>query len=200
MIKKYVLRKNLRTVRCFCEELFMTYDQFYRKYTFNSSPMNSYDMFRNYNNPAMDSIKKNIQGVTIVRDKESAMRALDTLYKYSDRVVSWDTEVVDIDIKNFTPVSSGKIISAQGFAGPDVDFGNGPRLFIDNFADASDVLIYFKDYFENAKMKKAWFNYGFDRHVFYNHDIDCQGFAGDVMHMARLVNPSSGPKYYSLSA
>lgn len=41
-----------------------------------------------------------------------------------------------------------------------------------------------------AATKKAWHNYGFDRHVLYNHDIDCQGLVGDTMHMARLWDTS----------
>ncbi len=93
--------------------------------------------------------------------------------------------VIDIDIKNFSPIGSGKIISAQCFAGPDVDFGNGPRLFIDNFGDAHDLILLFKNYFEDESIKKGWFNYGFDRHVFWQHGIDCVGFGGDAMHMAR---------------
>ena len=57
----------------------------------------------------------------------------------------------------------------------------------------------FKDYFENEKYKKIWHNYGFDRHIFYNHGIDVKGFGGDTMHMARLIDPSRGPKEYSLA-
>jgi DNA polymerase I len=31
-----------------------------------------------------------------------------------------------------------------------------------------------------------------------NHGINVQGFGGDTMHMSRLLNPSLGPKSYSL--
>ena len=48
--------------------------------------------------------------------------------------------------------------------------------------------------------KKIWHNYGFDRHIFYNHGIDVKGFGGDTMHMARLADASRGPKEYSLSS
>ena len=44
----------------------------------------------------------------------------------------------------------------------------------------------FKEYFESKNIKKIWHNYSFDRHILYNHSINCQGFAGDTMHMARL--------------
>lgn len=102
-------------------------------------------------------------------------------------------------MKENSPVGNGKIISAQAFCGPDVDFGNGPRLFIDNFGTNYENIQIFKEYFENSEYLKSWFNYGFDRHIFYNHGIDVQGFGGDSMQMARLVDPSRGPKSYSLS-
>ena len=75
--------------------------------------------------------------------------------------------------------------------GPDVDFGNGPRLFIDNYADSADVLLEFKAYFEDEDFKKCWHNYGYDRHILFNHGINCRGFGGDTMHMARLCDPPS---------
>ena len=37
---------------------------------------------------------------------------------------------------------------------------------------------------------KVWHNYGFDRHILYNHGINVKGFGGDTMHMARLADPS----------
>ncbi len=58
----------------------------------------------------------------------------------------------------------------------------------------------FKEYFENENFKKVWHNYGFDRHIFYHHGIDVKGFGGDTMHMARLLDPSLGPKAYSLAS
>ena len=50
------------------------------------------------------------------------------------------------------------------------------------------VLLYFKPVLEASAVRKVWHNYGFDRHVLYNHGINCMGFAGDTMHMARLWN------------
>lgn len=57
----------------------------------------------------------------------------------------------------------------------------------------------FKEYLENPEILKCWHNYGFDRHVLYNHGIDVKGFGADTMHMARLVDPSMIPGMYSLS-
>lgn len=35
-----------------------------------------------------------------------------------------------------------------------------------------------------------WHNYGFDRHVLKNMHVDCDGFGGDTLHMARLHDAS----------
>lgn len=80
-----------------------------------------------------------------------------------------------------------------------MDFGNGPRLFIDNFGTSAGLIDIFKPFFENEEYLKSWHNYSFDRHVLYNHDINVQGLGGDTMHMARLFDPSKGPKEYSLA-
>ena len=117
-----------------------------------------------------------------------------------DRVIAWDTETIELDAKTESPIGNGKIICASAFAGPDIDFGSGPRLFIDNYADAQDVIMEFKEYLEDPTCLKCWHNYGFDRHVFFNHGIDVKGFAGDTMHMARLADPSRLPNLYALSA
>lgn len=112
---------------------------------------------------------------------------------------AWDTETIGIDPK-IEPIvgSKGRVICASAFAGPDVNFGSGPRLFIDNFADAEGILDEFKEYLQDEDYLKCWHNYGFDRHILYNHNIDCKGFGGDTMHMARLFDPSRMPGSYSL--
>lgn len=125
---------------------------------------------------------------------------VEILKSYSKRPHCWDTETIDIDAKNETAVGNGKVICASAFVGPEVNFGNGPRLFIDNFAQNSDLILYFKDYFESSQYIKIWHNYGFDRHILHNHNINVMGFGGDTMHMARLLDPSKMPKEYSLSA
>lgn len=86
----------------------------------------------------------------------------------------WDTETIDLEVKEESPVGKGNIICFTGYCGPDVDFGNGPRLFVDNFGERADYVQLFKQYFEDENYLKAWFNYGFDRHIFYNHGINVQ--------------------------
>ena len=160
-------------------------------------PALDHEKFRGFKNTALLDLE--LPGVTIVKDPQSAETALRVLLKNKPRVHAWDTECIDIEVKEQSPVGNGRIISAQAFCGPDVDFGNGPRLFIDNFGTNYELIQMFKEYFEDASYLKSWFNYGFDRHIFYNHGIDVQGFGGDSMHMGRLIDPSRGPKEYSLA-
>lgn len=134
-----------------------------------------------------------IEGTTIIRTKEDARKAVEILKQVKDRVVAWDTETIGLEVKEDSPVGTGTIICASVFAGPDINFGNGPRLFIDNYADANDVILEFKEYLEDPTYLKCWHNYGFDRHIFYNHGINVKGFGGDTMHMARLLDPSLLP-------
>jgi DNA polymerase-1 len=149
-------------------------------------------------NIALQKLK--IEGTTIVRTREDARRVVSVLKSVPDRIHAWDTETINIDAKEQSPVGNGTIICASVFAGPDLDFGSGPRLFIDNYADAEGVIMEFKDYLEDPKYLKVFHNYGYDRHIFFNHGIDVKGFGGDTMHMARLVDPSRPPNQYGLSA
>lgn len=122
-------------------------------------------------NSAMKNFKP-AWGTTLVRTKEEARKAIEILRSVGTRIHAWDTETVGINPKEDTPVGNGTIICAQCFAGPDIDFGNGPRLFVDNYADAAGLIDEFKEYFEDKSILKVWHNYGFDRHIIYNHGID----------------------------
>jgi DNA polymerase I len=75
-----------------------------------------------------------LPGTTIVRSKSDAQRALEILYAQDSKVCAWDTETYAIDPKIESPVGKGKILCATAFCGPEMNFGNGPRLFIDNYA------------------------------------------------------------------
>lgn len=55
-----------------------------------------------------------------------------------------DTEVVELDLSEESPVTKGRVICATIYVGPDVDFGNGPRIFIDNLDRFEGTLNYFK--------------------------------------------------------
>eukprot|EP01041_Mallomonas_annulata_P002582 gene2582-5051_t len=144
----------------------------------------------------IDVTKKDISlvAVTIINDKFKARAVLDVL---SDPSVIWacDTEVDKIDIKTQGPVGNGEVTCVSIYGGPSIDFGlgegPGSALWIENIGDAQGLLKeVFQDWFADERYKKVWHNYGFDRHVMYNHRIDCKGFAGDTMHMARLWDTS----------
>ena len=121
--------------------------------------------------PSLSTPPSVVEGVTIVNDAMSAERALETIRQLEvedpDRIHACDTEVTDIDLKVQSPCGNGKVICASVYAGPDVDFGNGPKLWIDNLDEAEGTLDLFKDYFQNNRIRKVWHNYGFDRHVLY---------------------------------
>ena len=125
--------------------------------------------------------------LAVFDDEESAKRALDVLYSKDvrSRFHACDTEVTDITLKR-SPYGQGHVTCATVFAGPDIDFGTGPKLFIENLDRSEGILNEFKDYFEDPTVKKVWHNYSFDRAVLFNHGISCAGLGGDTMHMARL--------------
>ena len=131
---------------------------------------------------------------TIVRTESEARVAIEALYAASTRgaVHACDTEVMDIDLSAVGPVGNGHVTCVSIFSGRDVDYGDGKgkALWIDNLDEAAGLLQVFKEWFEDQTQKKVWHNYGFDRHVMYNEGIDCLGFGGDTMHMARLADSS----------
>ena len=130
--------------------------------------------------------------VTQVTTKEHAANVLKVLYAHPEVHWACDTEVADIDLSSVGPVGNGKVTCVSIYGGPTIDFGDGPGsvLWIENIGDSDKLLLEFKNWFEDAKYKKTWHNYGFDRHVMYNETIDCKGFGGDTMHMARLWDTS----------
>lgn len=144
--------------------------------------------------------------VKIVENEAEANKVLEILRAHPNHIWACDTEVADIDVKKVGPVGNGKVICVSIYGGDDVDFGNGcSTLWINNDGAALGILQKFKAWFENDRYKKVWHNYGFDRHVMFNEGIDCRGFGGDTMHMARLWDSSrdkatGGGDGYSLEA
>lgn len=100
-----------------------------------------------------------------------------------------DTEVAEIDISK-SPLGQGRVTCVSVYSGPDVDYGSGPghALWVDTTEES--VLEALKPFLESERCLKVWHNYGFDRHVLWNHGIDVLGFGGDTMHMARLWDAS----------
>ena len=100
---------------------------------------------------------------------------------------------MNIDVKTQGPVGNGQVTCVSMYGGPDIEFpmGKGFAIWIENIGQAKGLLKeYFQEWFEDPNYEKIWHNYGFDRHVMMNEGIDCKGFAGDTMHMARLWDTS----------
>jgi len=77
-------------------------------------------------------------GITLVQTEGDAKRVLDQLMSLPKHYHACDTEVANIDVTSQSPVGNGNVICATVYSGPEVDFGSGPRLWIDNL-DASQV-------------------------------------------------------------
>eukprot|EP00533_Pseudo-nitzschia_delicatissima_P000218 CAMPEP_0116111640 /NCGR_PEP_ID=MMETSP0327-20121206/18557_1 /TAXON_ID=44447 /ORGANISM="Pseudo-nitzschia delicatissima, Strain B596" /LENGTH=1018 /DNA_ID=CAMNT_0003604893 /DNA_START=246 /DNA_END=3300 /DNA_ORIENTATION=+ len=140
-------------------------------------------------------IDAGIANATIVRTKEQAKIVMEKLMTADPGIFhACDTEVMDIDLKNVGPVGNGYVTCLSVYSGPEFDYGlgapPGSTLWIDNLDDAHRILQEFKEWLEDERFKKIWHNYGFDRHVLWNEGIDCKGFGGDTMHMARLQDTS----------
>lgn len=63
-----------------------------------------------FKNEALKDIK--IPGVTIVRDEKGALEILEILKEYNEFPHAWDTETIDLEIKEESPVGNGHIICA----------------------------------------------------------------------------------------
>jgi len=90
--------------------------------------------------------------VTVVNDVESAQRVLEIIENNKDRYFAVDVEAVEVDLKKVGPVGNGRIICWSFFCGDDVDFGNGPRVWVDNTNEASNLLQAFAPFLSNPGM------------------------------------------------
>lgn len=137
-------------------------------------------------------------GVHEVSDAAEARRVAALLCARDELIHACDTEVADLDLGR-SPLGQGRVLCITVYSGPDLDVGSGPgkALFVDTTEPG--VLEAFKPWLERESALKVWHNYGFDRHVLYNHGVDVVGFGGDTMHMARLWD-ASRLAGYSLAA
>eukprot|EP00930_Biecheleria_cincta_P030511 TRINITY_DN2112_c0_g1_i8.p1 TRINITY_DN2112_c0_g1~~TRINITY_DN2112_c0_g1_i8.p1 ORF type:complete len:1089 (+),score=182.82 TRINITY_DN2112_c0_g1_i8:103-3369(+) len=132
-----------------------------------------------------------LDGITVVTDEKSADRALRELERLKHRPHAWDTETAEISVRSQSPVNHGRAVCATCYCGDDADFGNGPRLLVDNWGPSAGLLeLKFKAYFEDASYRKIFHNYSFDRHVLARHNILVQGLHADTLHLARLYDTS----------
>mmetsp|Transcript_6940 Transcript_6940/g.12343 ORF Transcript_6940/g.12343 Transcript_6940/m.12343 type:complete len:843 (+) Transcript_6940:77-2605(+) len=134
------------------------------------------------------------EGVTVVKTVAEAKTVVKKLCTLRDRVHAVDTEVMGWN-SDRSPYTCGTVFAFSIFCGDDVDFGNGPRLFINDLDENSmlrGVLIEFKEYLEDAGIKKVLHNYCFDKAVLLRSGIRLDGLIGDTMHMARMLPGHSG--------
>lgn len=151
---------------------------------------------------ASEAVKRlsplNVPDTTIVTSAEEADKVMDKLLNLKDSVHAIDTEVRGWD-PDLSPHLHGEIICWSIYCGDDVDFGNGPRLFIDNLDEDGQLrglVEHFKRYLEDPEIPKVFQNYSFDRAMFLKHGCDVAGFFADTMNLARLDN--SDANSYSL--
>ena len=143
-----------------------------------------------------------LEGVTVVSTLAEASRVA-ALVAAAPRSTyhAWDTEVVGIDLSAQSPVTHGTVICASFYSGPGVDYGSGPRVWIDTLDGEPGLLAAFAPVLGDSTVRKVWHNYGFDRHVLANAGVDVRGLGGDTMHMARLWNTALNMRGgYSLEA
>jgi len=130
------------------------------------------------------------QGVTVVKTAEEAERVLGILLGLRDRYHAVDTETRGWE-PGLPTYGHGEIICFSVYCGDDVDFGGGPRLFVDNLDEGGEqrgMVERFRRYLEDPGIRKVFHNYSFDRAMFFNEGVSVQGLAADTMHMARLYH------------
>ena len=120
------------------------YDQYAGK--FHNQHLEHFKVKLMQENPLTIEGKFCIPGVNIITTPEECKKCVEVLMKNNKTIVAWDTETMDLDIKREVPVGKGKIICATFFAGPQFNFGRGPRVFIDNFGKNAGLIDYFKEY------------------------------------------------------
>lgn len=139
-------------------------------------------------------------GVTVVDTPAEAQRVVKMLMSLREqhRFHALDTETKDWE-PDLSTYGHGRVICFSIYCGDDVDFGSGPRVWVDNMDEKGNtrgLIEYFRPYLEDAGLKKVFHNYSFDRAMFFNEGVTVAGFAGDTMHMARLQH--SDRLHYSL--
>ena len=70
-------------------------------------------------------------------------------------VVTDVQQAVGVDLKEQSPYGNGSVICFSVYAGPQHDFGNGPRVWVDTLGPCGPLLDVFKPYLENRNIKKV---------------------------------------------
>ena len=143
---------------------------------------------------ALLAVPADLSDVTFVNSRDSVRALVARLLspELLSRYVAVDTEVADLEVKEQSPVHHGRVTAITLYAGPDVDFGHGPRVFVDCLdpVDGCDLFEELRHYMADPRAKKVFHHFAFDYHVLLNHGVQVRGFAGDTMHMCRLWDTS----------
>lgn len=130
------------------------------------------------------------EGTCMVATVAEAEQAMNVLRVHRERAVfAVSVEAADVD---------GHVwpLCFSIYGGPDIDFGDGPRLWVDLHSDGKpshrqEVMHVFLEFFEDASFQKVYHNFGEERRrIFPCFDSVHRGLAGDTMQMARLWKPS----------
>ena len=122
---------------------------------------------------------------------------------YSGPVVDFSSVGETIEVRDWRdPDDEKAAATAQGTAAGEAAEGAGgggsprrrrrsSRLWVDtNGPEREAVWAALRPWLEDARAKKVWHGYGFDRHVLANCGVAAGGFWGDTLHMARLWDAS----------
>ncbi|MES1920088.1 hypothetical protein MHBO_001807 [Bonamia ostreae] len=91
----------------------------------------------------------------LVTDKMAAKRISKMLLnpRIRHRYFAIDTETVGCDPTFQSPCKMAYMISASIYCGPDVNFGNGPYIWIENINE--HLIKYFQPFFADPTIKKV---------------------------------------------
>jgi len=133
-----------------------------------------------------------------VRDPSHAAKALAVLREHCG-----EERVFAVAVVADKTADDNKLRSAcfSIYGGPDLDFGGGPRLWVDLLGDAAsdELFAHFQEFFEDRSFRKVYHGFsedwrrvasaGSEDHWRLRHS----GLAGDTVHMGRLWDPSLQP-------
>lgn len=131
----------------------------------NSFGIRSFSSLMNSNEWRYNFLKNqpfpHIQTVVNEATALSALRAFD---KNHEKIFAIDTETRGGGDSYLT--FNGDVVCFTVYGGPDVDFGNGPYLYVDSAGLSSSMLNIFRSMLEDPQLKKTFHNYSYDSHAF----------------------------------
>lgn len=132
------------------------------------------------------STSRGLEDITVVDKTRGAVRVVQTLLQLPvEQSVSWSTQLcMPSDRKS----PDEFLLSVSAYAGDDVNFGNGPHLFICSEDEHESEAIWnlLRKYFQTDDCEKVWFDYPQSMRALALMETKPKGFGGDITQMARL--------------